>query len=163
MEAFRRVDGPVFNGNFQGKAIAATEEDVDALARASQSEVGNFGKFGKPELIDALAAVVDTVFNRFLYHTTGFQDGSGGDRSAEAVSGGQSDQDLETAAPGHAANPEDRACSDSRQGEGAASKIKGTHFFNPDTSIPDRGGPISSETTCQFGKPVFNIHGFPTG
>lgn len=67
------VDDPIFGVQFSGNIISVTDQDVDALARVSESEVGNFGQFGADVLADALAAVVDTVFNRSIYPSKEFQ------------------------------------------------------------------------------------------
>ena len=44
--------------------IHVTVEDLDALARVGQSEVGHFTRYGNDQFIGGLAGVVDTVINR---------------------------------------------------------------------------------------------------
>lgn len=159
-------DGPVFNGQFQGKVIALTEEDVDALARVSQSEVGNFGQFGQQVLVDALAAVVDTVFNRVVYHTTEFPKTVQGvidqPKQFSAINPIRTWKLLPSAKPEIQNIVRNHVLG---RAKGAASKIKGAmHFFNPDTSSPDWGGPIEANPIVRYGVPNnSHIHGFPSG
>lgn len=47
--------------------IDVTPTDLDALQRVAHSEVGHFAKHGPDQLRGALAAVVDTIFNRVAH------------------------------------------------------------------------------------------------
>jgi spore germination cell wall hydrolase CwlJ-like protein len=159
-------DSPIFGGSFTGKIIALTNEDVDALARVSDSEVGNFGMFGDDVLADALAAVVDTVFNRAIYPTKEFP------KTVQGVI----DQEKQFSAINNlgtwkklpkAPTKNFDLVSDHVRGRahGKDSKIKGaTHFFNPDTSNPDWGEAIRHNPLASYGKPKnSHLHGLPDG
>jgi spore germination cell wall hydrolase CwlJ-like protein len=159
------VGGPALNIQFSGRVIAISDQDVDALARVGESEVGNFGvQFGDGELTRALGGVIDTVINRAVHPSTQFP------KTIQAVINQRSQfsaiNDIGTwerlpKAP--------QKVFDMVQGHvqgrarGTASEIKGaTHFFNPDTSNPPWGGPIRAHPTATFGKPKnSHIHGFP--
>jgi hypothetical protein len=160
------VTDPIFGVSFNGNVIAVTDQDVDALARVSESEVGNFGQFGEDVLTDALAAVVDTVFNRMIYPSKEFPN----------TIQGVIDQKKQFSAinpigtwKGLPAAPEKHfqivLSHIQKRAQGTASKIKGaTHFFNPDVSDPDWGGPIKANPVATYGKPKnSHIHGFPKG
>ncbi|QIE55933.1 DUF2272 domain-containing protein [Pikeienuella piscinae] len=72
-DAPRVTDGAIAGGGAAavsrptGKVIDITDEDLDALQRVAQSEVGHFAKYGEAELRGGLAAVVDTVLNRVAH------------------------------------------------------------------------------------------------
>ncbi|MFX5344411.1 cell wall hydrolase, partial [Acinetobacter baumannii] len=64
---------PIFGIQFSGKMVSINDQDVDALARVGESEVGNFdAKFGEKVFTDAIGAVIDTVFNRVVYPSAEF-------------------------------------------------------------------------------------------
>jgi Cell Wall Hydrolase len=48
-------------------SMEISDDDLDALARVAQSEVGHFKKHGMDQLQGGLSAVVDTVFNRVAH------------------------------------------------------------------------------------------------
>ena len=157
---------PIFGAQFQGNVIAVTDQDVDALARVSHSEVGNFGMFGDDVLADALAAVVDTIFNRVVYPTKEFPKTVQGvidqPKQFSAINNIGTWKNLPAA-------PEKNfrivLSHVQKRAQGADSKIKGaTHFFNPDTSNPDWGQPIRDNPVATYGQPKnSHIHGFPKG
>lgn len=160
------VDDPIFGVQFSGNIISVTDQDVDALARVSESEVGNFGQFGVDVLTDALAAVVDTIFNRTIYPSKEFPKTIQGviDQSKQfsAINDLGTWKHLPEAPAAHF-----QIVLNHIQGraKGAASKIGGaTHFFNPDTSNPSWGGPIKANPVAKYGIPKnSHIHGFPDG
>ncbi|KLK93825.1 hypothetical protein AA309_07170 [Microvirga vignae] len=47
--------------------ITITEDDIEALARTSMSEVGHFGRYGEETLKGGVKAVVDTILNRVAH------------------------------------------------------------------------------------------------
>lgn len=47
--------------------IEITPQDLDALARVAQSEVGHFGQYGAAQLTGGLHAVVETILNRVAH------------------------------------------------------------------------------------------------
>jgi hypothetical protein len=47
--------------------ITITEDDIEALARTSMSEVGHFGRYGEETLKGGVEAVVDTILNRVAH------------------------------------------------------------------------------------------------
>jgi spore germination cell wall hydrolase CwlJ-like protein len=160
-------DDPIFNGQFSGKVISVSDEDVDALARVGESEVGNFGtQFGDDELTRALGAVIDTVFNRTVYPTTEFPKTIQGvinqKQQFSAINDIGTWQRLPKAPQKHFEIVLNYIHNRAR---GSASEIKGaTHFFNPDTSNPAWGQPIREHPTATFGRPKnSHIHGFPKG
>lgn len=160
------VDDPVFGTRFTGKIIAVTDQDVDALARVCHSEVGNFGKFGDNVLTDALAAVVDTIFNRVVYPTTEFPKTIQGvinqPKQFSAINNIGTWKGLQEAPPKNFNIVLQHV---QRRASGTDSKIKGaTHFFNPDISHPDWGEAIKENPVARYGTPPdSHIHGFPKG
>jgi spore germination cell wall hydrolase CwlJ-like protein len=158
------VDDPILGIRFNGNVIAVTDQDVDALARVSQSEVGNFGMFGQDVLADALGAVVDTIFNRSIHPSKEFPKTIQGvidqPEQFSAINSIGTWRNLPAAPAAHfqlvLAHIQNRV-------RGTASQIKGaTHFFNPDTSHPDWGEPIRENPVAVYGKPKnSHIHGFP--
>jgi spore germination cell wall hydrolase CwlJ-like protein len=161
------VDDPIFGVQFSGNVITITDQDVDALARVSESEVGNFGQqFGVNVLTDALAAVVDTIFNRSIYPSKEFPKTIQGviDQSQQfsAINAIGTWKHLPEAPAAHF-----QIVLNHIQGraKGAASKIGGaTHFFNPTTSHPSWGPPIAANPIARYGTaPNSHVHGFPDG
>ena len=160
--------GPVFSGQFQGKVIEVTDRDVEALGRVAHSEVGNFGKFGNQVLTDALAAVVDTIFNRVAYHTSEFPDTIQGVIDAPKQFSAINPPSIGTwknLPQATATNQAIVLAHVQSRARGAASKIKGAmHFFNPHTSNPSWGGPVKASPVAQYGIPNnSHVHGFPDG
>lgn len=49
------------------QTIRISQEDVDALARVTMSEVGHFGRYGATTLKGGVEAVVDTILNRVAH------------------------------------------------------------------------------------------------
>ncbi|GFE48419.1 hypothetical protein So717_01720 [Roseobacter cerasinus] len=47
--------------------IEITPQDLDALARVAQSEVGHFGQYGAAQLTGGVQAVVETILNRVAH------------------------------------------------------------------------------------------------
>jgi spore germination cell wall hydrolase CwlJ-like protein len=160
------ADGPIFSGKFSGNVIQVTDQDVDALARVSESEVGNFGMFGEDVLARALGAVVDTIFNRVVYPTKEFpktiQDVIDQKKQFSAINDVGTWQNLPKAPVKHFEIVQNHV---QGRAQGGASELKGaTHFFNPDTSNPDWGQPIRDNPVATYGKPKnSHIHGFPKG
>jgi spore germination cell wall hydrolase CwlJ-like protein len=160
------VNGPVFGSQFTGKVIAITDQDVDALARVSHSEVGGFGKFGDAVLTDALAAVVDTIFNRVVYPTKEFPKTVQGVINQpfqfSAINPIGTWQNLKKAPDKNFGVVQSHV---QKRAQGTDSKIKGaTHFFNPDTSHPTWGAAVKANSMAKYGTPPdSHVHGFPTG
>ena len=140
------VDDPIFGVRFTGAVIAVTDQDVEALARVSHSEVGNFGKFGDDVLADALGAVVDTIFNRAIYPTSEFPKTIQGvinqPMQFSAINNIGTWKGLPEATP---KNFNIVLRHVQRRATGTDSKIKGAaHFFNPAISNPPWGQPIKT-------------------
>jgi spore germination cell wall hydrolase CwlJ-like protein len=160
------ADGPIFSVQFTGKVIAVTDQDVDALARVTESEVGNFGTFGNKILTGAMGAVMDTIFNRVVYPTTQFPKTIQGvinqNKQFSAINNIGTWEHLPKAPDKHFAIVLNHIQNRAR---GGASDIKGaTHFFNPDISHPDWGPAVLANPTAKFGTPPnSHVHGFPTG
>ena len=160
------VKDPIFGVRFTGLVIAVTDQDVEALARVSHSEVGNFGKFGDAVLTDALGAVVDTIFNRAIYPTKEFPKTIQGvinqPQQFSAINNIGTWKGLPEATPKNFNIVLQHV---QRRATGTDSKIKGaTHFFNPKISNPPWGQPIKDNPVAKFGTPPdSHIHGFPEG
>jgi spore germination cell wall hydrolase CwlJ-like protein len=160
------VNDPIFGTRFTGLVISVTDQDVDALARVSHSEVGHFGKFSDTVLANALGAVVDTIFNRVIYPTKEFPKTIQGvidqPKQFSAINPIGTWKGLPAAPP---KNFDIVLKHIQARATGADSAIKGaTHFFNPDISDPDWGGPIKANPVAKFGTPKdSHIHGFPKG
>ena len=149
-------------------AIDVTNSDLDAIARTVQSEVGHFGKHGADQLKGAVAAVVDTIFNRVAHagHPSSVSDvidykhafskitQDGGWRNAPKATGA-----IVSTVKEHVAG----------RAEGEASAIKGaTHFLNPHFSsasaMASWGRYVVENAVAEFGDDSardVHFHGFP--
>jgi spore germination cell wall hydrolase CwlJ-like protein len=67
MSTVANTETAVGGGASASVVIDISDEDMEALKRVAQSEVGHFKKHGMSELQGGLAAVVDTVFNRVAH------------------------------------------------------------------------------------------------
>ena len=64
------IDAPSLPSSTNGKtSIVISKRDMDALGRVAHSEVGGFSKYGTNVLSDAVAAVIDTIFNRVAHRS----------------------------------------------------------------------------------------------
>jgi spore germination cell wall hydrolase CwlJ-like protein len=158
------ADNPIFGIQFSGKMVSITDQDVDALARVGESEVGNFDeKFGVQMFTDAIGAVIDTVFNRMIYPSTEFPKTIQGVINQPKQFSAINDLGTWEKLP----KPSDKHFQIAlhhiqNRARGTASQIKGaTHFFNP-TSHPSWGEPIRAHPIASYGVPPdSHIHGFP--
>ncbi|MBR0810254.1 DUF2272 domain-containing protein [Bradyrhizobium diazoefficiens] len=158
------ADNPIFGIQFSGKMVSITDQDVDALARVGESEVGNFDeKFGVQMFTDAIGAVIDTVFNRMIYPSTEFPKTIQGVINQPKQFSAINDLGTWEKLP----KPSDKHFQIAlhhiqNRARGTASQIKGaTHFFNP-TSHPSWGEPIRARPIASYGVPPdSHIHGFP--
>ena len=163
------ADGSLSGANFDGRIITVTDNDLEALARVAQSEVGHFGKYGQPMLIDAMAAVLDTIFNRVAFPKKFPKTIVGviNQKSAfSAIKAGKTWQSLPAAPPDHKKIVQDHV---EGRAKGAASKIKGaTHFLNPEVlqAVPNWAAYVVSHPTAIYGSQPgggdLHYHGFPS-
>lgn len=150
--------------------IAITEDDLDALQRVAQSEVGHFAKYGDAQLCGGLAAVVDTVFNRTAHRSwpRTVQEVIDQPRQFSAVDAAGSWRALPPATPAVARIVEEHV---SARAAGAASEIRGaTHFLNPHLSsrpaLDGWGRFVVANAIAMYGSEAdkdVHYHGFAPG
>ncbi|PDT50846.1 MULTISPECIES: cell wall hydrolase [Sinorhizobium] len=153
--------------DFKGVVIKIEPDDIDALSRLSNKEVGIFKQFGEQVFIDGVGAVVDTVFNRMIDDTTEFEN------TIQAVIDEKSQFSpiLETPNKTWRELPPSEEVSTivdahlKRRASGGSSVVLGAmHFFNPHASNPAWGAEVKAHPTFIAGNPdtdFVHYHGFP--
>lgn len=152
---------------FKGVEIKVEPDDVDALGRLCEGEVGIFRKFGEQSLVDSVGAVVDTVFNRLVDNSMEFEN------TIQRVIDQKSQFSPVLATPNKTWRelkpaPEVTKIVDAhirRRASGSSSVVHGAmHFFNPRASNPPWGAEVVANPTFIGGNPDTNFvhyHGFP--
>ncbi|MBB4509566.1 cell wall hydrolase [Rhizobium leguminosarum] len=153
--------------NFKGVVIQVEPDDVDALGRLCNKEVGVFKTFGEQVLDDSVGAVVDTVFNRIVDNSTEFEN------TIQSVIDERSQFSpiLDTPNKTWRELPPSEKISAivdahlKRRAMGGSSLILGAmHFFNPHASNPNWGPVVKANPTYIAGNPdteFVHYHGFP--
>lgn len=152
--------------------IVVSEQDLDALARVTNSEVAVFARYGEDQLRGGIAAVIDTIFNRVAHPSSEFPDSIQEvvDRPAQfsAINGPGSwtglpvaEQTLFNLVKAHVV----------ARASGTSSRIRGAlHFLNPRKSSVEAlrqwGNHVVSHAVAWYGDrdgDFVHFHGFAPG
>lgn len=156
---------PVFTGKFDGPVIDVTEEDVEALAAVSQSEVAIFKTFGEEQFKGGIHAVIDTIFNRVVYPSTEFANSIQEEivRPFQFSALNNLGDWRKLPAPTAEILAITRSFVEARS-KGLESEIRGaTHFFNPRKSDPSWGPYLLANKVAVYGREStqnVHFHGF---